>query len=173
MVRGTRIPFVTGEEITVEDTATMSFRLVNGAIGSLHAGYLLAVEAAGYRGASYDRAIHLRGTDGAITYRFDGPVTLESSAPTWHHASSNTFDFALPTTPGYGGMHGVDFVRKFLFAPSPDPTLAGAVDALRALETLDAIYEADRSGTTVDVIRRPWADRARDSAGSASEGEVF
>lgn len=149
-----------GEEITVEDTAAVSFRLSNGAIGSLHAGYLLAIGAAGYRGASYDRAIHLRGTQGAISYRFDGPVVLESIAPAWRSAPSRTFDFTLPSTPGYGGTHGVDFVRAFLSAAPPDPTPAGAVDALRVLETLDAIYEADRSGTTVEVGHRPFADGA-------------
>ena len=148
-----------GEEITVEDTAAVSFRLSNGAVGSLHAGYLLATGAAGYRGASYDRSINLRGTQGAISYRFDGPLVLESIAPAWRSASSRIFDFTLPSTPGYGGMHGVNFVRACLSATPGEPTPAGAIDALRVLETLDAVYEADRSGATVDVARRPCTAR--------------
>lgn len=144
------------EDITVEDTAAVSFRLSGGAIGSLHAGYLLASGAAGYRVARFDRAVHLRGTQGAITYRFDEPLILESIAPKWRSASSRTFDFTLSSTPGYGGTHGVDFVRAFLSAAPRDPTPAGPVDALRVLEILDAIYEADRSRTTVDVAHRPF-----------------
>lgn len=148
-----------GEEITVEDTAAVSFRLSNGAIGSLHAGYLLAIGSAGYRGASYDRAVHMRGTQGALSYRFDGPLVLESIAPTWRSASSRTFDFTIPSSPGYGGTHGVDFVRACLSATPADPTPAGAIDALRVLEALDAIYEADRSGATVKVAHRPLTAR--------------
>lgn len=140
------------ERITVEDTAAVSLRLAGGALGSLHAGYLLATGAAGYHGANYDRAIYLRGTQGAITYLFDTPVVLESTAPTWRHASPRTFDFALPSSPGYGGLHGLDFMRAFLSAESTTPT--GALDALRVLETLDAIYEAGRSGRTTQVSHR-------------------
>jgi len=148
-----------GEDITVEDTAAVSFRLSGGAIGSLHAGYLLASGGTGYRGASKDIAIHLRGTQGALTYRFGEPLVLESIAPGWRSASSRTFDFTLPATPGYGGMHGLDFVRAVLSAAPQDPTPAGPVDALRVLEVLDAIYEANHSGTTVDVAHRPITAR--------------
>jgi predicted dehydrogenase len=154
-----KLATTSGEDISVEDTAAVSFRLANGAIGSLHAGYLLASGAAGYRGASYDRSVHLRGTEGSIAYRFDGPLVLESTAPTWGSASPRTYDFILPSTPGYGGRHGVDFVRAFLAAKPGDPTPAGAIDALRVLESLDAIYEADRTGATVDVPHRPVAVR--------------
>lgn len=146
-----------GEGITVEDTAAVSMRLSGGAVGTLHAGYLLTSGGTGYRGAGYDRAIHLRGTQGTITYQFNGPVVLESVATAWCRASPRTFDFSISSTPGYGGMHGVDFVRSFLFDAPADPTLAGPGDALRVLETLDAIYEAHRSRATVDVIHRPIA----------------
>lgn len=151
---GAQLATNSGEDITVEDSAAVSFRLSNGAIGTLHAGYLLASGAAGYRGASYDRAVHLRGTHGTITYRFDGPLVLETIAPTWRSASPRTFDFTIPSTPGYGGRHGVDFVRACLSATPANPAPAGAIDALRVLEALDAIYEADRSGATVDVAHR-------------------
>lgn len=147
------------EEITVEDTAAVSFRLSGGAIGNLHAGYLLSAGAAGYCGAAYDRAVHLRGTQGTIAYRFDVPLVLESIAPAWRSASPRMFDFALPSTAGYGGAHGVDIVRIFLSAAPRDPVPAGPVDALRVLETLDAIYESDRSGTTVEVARRSFVAR--------------
>jgi predicted dehydrogenase len=144
-----------GEDINVEDTAAVAFRLSGGAVGSLHAGYLLASGEAGYRGASKDIAIHLRGTQGTMSYTFGEPLVLESIAAAWRSASSRTFDFTLPLTPGYGGTHGLDFVRAFLSATPEHPVPAGPDDALRVLETLDAIYEADRSGTTVDLAHRP------------------
>ncbi|MGI8484972.1 MAG: Gfo/Idh/MocA family protein, partial [Thermomicrobiales bacterium] len=150
------------EEIDVEDTAAVSFRISGGAIGSLHAGYLLAKGAPGYRGAGYDRAVHLRGTHGTLSFPFDGPLLLETTAPVWRRASSRTYDFTLPSTPGYGGTHGADFVRAFLLATPDAPSPAGAEDALRVLEILDAIYEADRSGTTVAVIHRPFQEPRHD-----------
>ena len=54
-----------GESIDVEDTAAVSFRTSGGAVGSLHAGYLLAVGNPGYRAAGHDIALILRGTLGA------------------------------------------------------------------------------------------------------------
>jgi predicted dehydrogenase len=57
-----------GESIEVEDTAVVSFRTSGGAIGSLHAGYLLAVGNPGYRAAGHDIPMVLRGTQGAIQY---------------------------------------------------------------------------------------------------------
>jgi predicted dehydrogenase len=143
-----------GEAITVEDTAAVTFRLSGGAIGSLHAGYLLAMGNPGYRGGAYDISFVVRGTLGWMSYHrgvHDFPVTLESVAPGWRGAGRRTFQFAPPPAPGYGGLAGQDFFRAFLAARPGEPGPVGAIDALRLLELLDAIYEADKTGRRVEV----------------------
>lgn len=146
-----------GEAIDVEDTAAVSFRMAGGAIGTLHAGYLLAVGNPGYRGAGHDIAMTLRGSLGAIHYtagRHEAPLLLESVAPSWRAAPRRTFEITAAASPGYGGLAGLDFVRAFLAAKPGDPTPADAVDALRLLEVLDAIYESAASGRAIQVTRR-------------------
>ena len=138
-----------GEAIDVEDTAAVAFRTAGGAVGSLHAGYLLAVGNPGYRAAGHDIAMILRGTLGAIYYtggRQEAPLLLESVAPGWRTASRRTYQFTPTPSPGYGGLAGLDFFRAFLAAQPGDATPADAVDALRMLEVLDAIYAAGAAG---------------------------
>jgi predicted dehydrogenase len=146
-----------GEAIDVEDTAAVAFRTAGGAVGSMHAGYLLAVGNPGYRAAGHDIAMILRGTLGAIYYtggRQEAPLRLESVAPGWRGASLRTYQFTPPPSPGYGGLAGLDFFRAFLQATPGDATPADAIDALRLLEVLDAIYEAGATGRAVDVKHR-------------------
>lgn len=145
---------LSGEDISVEDTAAVTFRLSGGAVGSLHAGYLLSSGTAGYEGANSDWAVHLRGSHGTLTYRRglqEEPLILESSVSGWRHASPRTYSFVVPRERGYGGLAGNDFFRAFLAAGPRDPVPAGATDALRVLELLDAIHEAGRIGRTVEV----------------------
>ena len=52
---------LSGEDIDVEDVASLAFRFRGGAIGSLHAGYQLAVSIPGYSGATYDNYVGFRG----------------------------------------------------------------------------------------------------------------
>jgi predicted dehydrogenase len=141
-----------GEPIDVEDTAAVSFATDSGAIGSLHAGYLLATGRPGYRGAGHDILLTLRGTLGAMTYepnRTDAPLVLDSVAPGWRGAQRRTYQFTPPASPGYGGLAGLDYFRAFL----KGEYTADATDALRVLETLDAIYEGCRTGQAVQVRR--------------------
>jgi predicted dehydrogenase len=143
-----------GEAIDVEDTAAVSFRTAGGAVGSLHAGYLLAVGNPGYRAAGHDITMILRGTLGALYYtggRNEAPLLLESVAPGWRNAQRRTYQFTSPPSPGYGGLAGLDFFRAFL---TGDASPADALDALRLLEVLDAAYEAGASGHAVEVKRR-------------------
>jgi predicted dehydrogenase len=144
-----------GEAIDVEDSAAVTFRTTGGAVGSLHAGYHLAVGNPGYRAAGHDIAMILRGTLGAISYaggRNDAPLLLESVAPDW--SGRRTYQFTPPPSPGYGGASGLDYFRTFLSARPGDATPADAIDALRVLEVLDAVYEAGASGRAIDVKRR-------------------
>jgi predicted dehydrogenase len=146
-----------GEAIDVEDAAAVSFRTSGGAVGSMHAGYLLAVGNPGHRAAGHDIAMILRGTLGAIYYtggRHEAPLVLESTAPGWSSAPRRSYQFTAAPSPGYGGLAGLEFFRAFLAARPGDATPADAVDALRLLEVLDAISEAGESGRAVDVKRR-------------------
>jgi predicted dehydrogenase len=149
-----------GEAIDVEDTAVVAFRTSGGAIGSLHAGYLLALGNPGYRAAGHDITLILRGSAGLIQYaggRQESPLVLESLAPGWRAASRRTYQFTATPSPGYGGVAGLDFFRAFLAARPGDPSPADAVDALRVLEVLDAIYAAAAEGHAVEVHRRALA----------------
>lgn len=142
-----------GEPIDVEDTAVVSFRLSGGALGSLHAGYLLASGAAGYEGTSYDMAVHLRGTLGTLTFRrgVDGEhLDLASVAPGWRDAPPPAVS-VLPPARGYGGASGLDFFRAFLAARPGAPVPAGPDDALHTLAILDAIYQSADTGRTVAI----------------------
>jgi predicted dehydrogenase len=106
-----------GEAIDVEDTAAVAFRTDSGAVGSLHAGYLLALGRPGYRGAGHDILLTLRGTLGAVTYepnRVDAPLVLDSVAPGWRGAQRRVYQFTPPPSPGYGGLAGLDYFRAFL-----------------------------------------------------------
>jgi predicted dehydrogenase len=146
-----------GQPIDVEDTAAVAFRTAGGAVGSLHAGYVLAVGNPGYRAAGHDIVMILRGTLGAIYHaggRHEAPLLLESIAPGWRSGSPRTYHCGAPPSRGYGGLAGLDFFRAFLTAMPGDATPADATDALRLLEVLDAIYAAGASGCAVDVKRR-------------------
>jgi predicted dehydrogenase len=133
----------------------VSFRMSDGAIGSMHAGYLLAVGNPGYRAAGHDIVMILRGTLGAIQYtggRSESALLLESVAPRWRGAARRAYQFTSTPSPGYGGVAGLDFFRVCLTAGPGDATPANAVDALRVLEVLDAVYAAAARGCWVDVV---------------------
>jgi predicted dehydrogenase len=150
---------LSGEAIDVEDTAVVAFRTSGGALGSLHAGYLLALGNPGYRAAGHDITLILRGSDGLIQYSATRahdvpPLVLESRVPRWRSASRRSFQFTPTPSPGYGGLAGLDFFRQFLAAQPGDPTPADAVDALRVLEFLDAAYASAATGRAVEVEHR-------------------
>jgi predicted dehydrogenase len=156
---------LSGEAIDVEDVATVGFRLTGGAIGSLHAGYLIAGGRAGYEGATNDIAFRLRGTLGRADFlwapRGEQSVVLHSEAPGWETATHHTFTTATAEAPAYGNLPGLAFVREFLAAAEQGRAgPATAIDALRVLEILDAVYTSARERRVVEVARRPAAPPA-------------
>jgi predicted dehydrogenase len=153
---------LSGEPIDVEDVAAVSFRLSGGALGTLHAGYLIAQGRAGYEGATYDNRVIVRGTLGRAEYLWapagEQAVELHSAAPGWNTVSRHRFSYLLADSPAYGGAHGLEFVREFLHTlEAGGPSPASAVDALRVVEALDAIYAAAAGGRTTPVERRDYA----------------
>lgn len=149
---------LSGEAIDVEDVASVSMRLTNGALASLYAGYLLPAGRAGYEGTAYDQSIILRGTEGTLRHLKDGDdqiVELASTAEAWRAAPRQTFRFTLPNIPAYGGVHGLAFIDEFIrrALAGEEPGLVTALDALRVLEILDAAYASAKSGERVEMAR--------------------
>ena len=136
---------LSGEDINVEDVASVSFRLTGGALASLHAGYLLSTGKAGYEGARNDTAIIFRGIHGTLSLverRGQPVVKLQTIAPEWKTAPDQTFRFALPAVASYGGAHGLAFVDDFIqkSLDGVGQISVSADDALKLLEIIDAIY---------------------------------
>jgi predicted dehydrogenase len=151
---------LSGESISVEDVATVSFRMAGGALGTLHAGYVLAEGRHGYEGATMDTALIFRGAHGRAEYikAADGQqgVVLQSRAPGWESAEKQTFLYNLTPSRAYGGMHGIGFVREFLRATHGDGASPATIeDALRVVELLDAIYASSESDRRIRIERRP------------------
>ena len=146
-----------GEEIDVEDIATVSFRFRSGAVGSLHAGYVMAFrDWAEGKMPGYDHYFGFNGQAGRIYWnRSDLPLSLhvESMAGTWSSAPIWELTLpSLPESPAYGGVHGEDFVRDFILAAQGEGDVpASGRDALQVARIIDAAYESSRTGRRVEV----------------------
>ena len=149
---------VGGQSIDVEDVASASLRLNNGAIVGFYAGYVLDHGRPGYSGADYDRAFILRGTEGDLALVNDGPIELvilerpELAA----NGGRTVFRFPPVPSPAYGGQYGLDFVTAFLDAAAtgngdgPSP-----IDqAQRVLDILDSLYDSASTGRLTSVRPR-------------------
>jgi len=144
------------EDIDVEDIAALSMRLQSGAIGSMHAGYTLALSGSGYHNPTgYDTYVGLNGRLGRMYWSSSGQanhLVVETTHPAWAGSPQREFDFALATSPAYGGVSGEQFMRAFLSAAHKEGTaIATGQDALRVARVIDAAYESDQSGRRVDI----------------------
>ncbi len=109
-----------GEAIDVEDVAILSLRFRSGAVGSLHAGYMLALSGSGYHNkAGYDTYGGFSGQLGRITWSSPSSpskITAESIHPAWASAPQRVFDMPPAESPAYGGVSGRHFMRGFIRA---------------------------------------------------------
>jgi predicted dehydrogenase len=141
--------------LRVEDSAALSLRFANGALGTFHAGYQLPRSAPGYQGATYDTVLRIRGTEGRCGWEplSRAPVLeLESTHRDWVGAAERQVRYALETSDAYGGRHGLEFVREFIRASQEGaPPPATGEDALAVLGILAAAYESARTGRRVAV----------------------
>lgn len=150
---GAHVATLSDTGIDVEDMAAVSFTMDNGAVGSLHAGYVL-------RDRYGDIGITLRGTIGEATWIQYGPddgnqeLRVRSQAPGWEGAEAKT----IQVTPakgvgGYGGQVGIKFVSDFVEAGvlKTGRFITDGRDALKAMQFVEAAYEASASRQHVDV----------------------
>ena len=146
-----------GEDIDVEDIATLSLGMQSGAIGSMHAGYTLALSGGGYHNPrGYDHYFGLNGRLGRLYWSCAGKadhLVVETTHPDWAGAPQREFDYALAESPAYGGVSGEIFLRDFIRAAQGDGTpRATGRDALQVARVTDAAYESDRTGRRVEVV---------------------
>ncbi len=146
---------VSGEAIDVEDVITVALRFRSGAIGVMHAGYMLALSGGGYHGSGYDAYLGFRGREGRVYW---DPVAkpprlyAESTRLDWTGAPQREFGFTLRDSPAYGGGNGEAFIRQFMRAcqGQGEPPTTGR-DALAVARIVDAAYESSRTGRRVAV----------------------
>lgn len=168
-----RIRFVTGEEITtvaaqvgtrsgedidVEDTASLSMTLTSGAIASMHLGYVLAQSGEGYHNpAGNDIYLGLNGRLGRLyASGFGGSpafrLHVESLHPDWAAAPRQVFEMQVAQSPAYGGIGGEQFMREFIHAAQGKgaPPTTGQ-DALQVARVTDAAYASSDTGKRLRI----------------------
>ncbi len=133
-----------GANIDVEDTISVAFRFESGALGTMHFAYALPRPGgngyAAFRGSSASLSIEPNGTQTWIH-----PGT--SHDPMQRQVST----YELAPAIGYGSV-GLRIIDDLLGAIAENrPPLATGAHAIRALEVIDAIYEAASTGTRVRV----------------------
>jgi predicted dehydrogenase len=148
----TAVQAMTGRSIgymedPLEDVAVVSLEYANGALGSLHAGYLQPVA------GPYDSCLAVRGTEGWAAWPSLGAseLTVLSTAPDWSGAPQRTFTYQLKPAEGYGGQQWYqDVLKGFVAAVRArrDPAVT-VEDALRTLRVIEACYESSRTGRRV------------------------
>lgn len=149
-----------GEAIDVEDSAALSLRFRSGAVGTLHAGYILALSGGGYHNpAGYDTYVGLNGRHGRIYWSSNGSpyrLNVESAAPAWAGAPKWEAEYTAGQSPAYGGKSGEIFMRRFfLSAQQGTPAWTRGEDALAVARIVDAAYESSRSGRRVEIEPLP------------------
>ena len=148
---GAHVATLSDTGVDVEDTAAVSFSMSNGAVGNLHAGYML-------RKRYGDITLAVRGTLGDVawsSYGFDGPdhtVKLQSEAPGWETIASQKVDLEPQGGPGYGGRVGTEFVARFFrCSQKREEFVTDGEDALRAMRFVEAAYASSAAGKSVKL----------------------
>ena len=137
---------LSGEPITVEDTAALSLKYSNGMLGTLHCAYVTD-------GSSDQLYFGLRGTKGWLRWEQSGPeLEVRSTHPEWAGAPTRVLRFEEDPIGGYGGGTGLVARRQFIASFRDGvPPMFTTDDILRVLEVLDAAHESSRTGRRVAI----------------------
>ena len=142
---------LSGTDIDVEDVLAASFRMDNGALGSLHAGYVLPRRYG-------DIYLCFRGTAGDATWMmqdWDGRgdrLIVQSQAEGWAEDEYRQFDLSVDEAPGYGGAAGLGFIADFVAASrGQGPFITNGDDAWQAMRFVEAAYEAAGRGCQLEL----------------------
>ena len=144
---------VSGEDIDVEDTASLSLRYSNGMVGSLHCAHVI------------DKMPHqlffgLRGTDGWVRWEGNGPdLEVRSSRPEWTSPMTQLLHLEPDPLGGYEGGEGIFLLRRFIatFRDGADP-IVSTDDVLRMLDVIGAAHESSNTGRRVAPTRTVLAN---------------
>ena len=130
------------EGLEVEDVISVALRFARGAVGTLHHAY--ALPARGYRSR-----LAVRGLDASIELGTDEGLVLVTGGGPEAGLREERMSFDVPAVAGYGAA-GRAAVEDLLDAIRDDrPTAADGSALVRALEVIDAAYEAARTGRHV------------------------
>jgi len=133
-----------GSPVDVEDGGSAVIEFRNGAVAALTCGYYL-------RAGATKWTYVLEGEEGWAEWVLPSEeVRLLSVRETG--GKEQTLRFEAPDVPGYGGALGLELVRNFVEAVRNDgETVCTALDALRVLKIIEAVYESSSSGRRVFV----------------------
>lgn len=139
------------EDIDVEEVASATFSLDNGAIGHIHAGYVLPRRYG-------DISLCLRGTRGDITWRtwgYEGrqdELVVQSEVGEWAKEEFHTLQRPSAAAPGYGGQMGIDYIADFISAAEEKSDfVCSGQDALRAMQFVEAAYASAANGQRMEL----------------------
>ncbi|MGY8823058.1 MAG: Gfo/Idh/MocA family protein [Candidatus Latescibacterota bacterium] len=139
------------EDIDVEEVASATFSLDNGAIGHIHAGYVLPRRYG-------DIFLCLRGTRGDITWRMWGTegrqdeLVVQSEVGEWGREEYRQIHCPSAAAPGYGGQMGLDYLTDFIrAAEEKNDFVCKGEDALRAMQFVEAAYASAANGQRMEL----------------------
>jgi len=133
-----------GVPIDVEDTISVAFRYARGALGTMHFAYALPRPAG-------DGYFALRGSEASLRIDSGGGSTWIGPGATHDPLITQISSYESARAPGYGSA-GSRIIEDLLLAieENRDP-LATGEHIVKALEVIDAVYEAARTGVRVKL----------------------